>query len=103
MGKLYLHATIKVKHGQLDRFVEAKAQQVPVLEGYGWKLVGGWANVFGRIYTVVNIWEVPGMDAFLESSAQWRDSPQGRAFRAVTSEVVEEEILALMKSLPYAP
>ena len=103
MTALYLHATIKVKHGQLDRFVEAKARQVPVLESYGWKLVGGWANVFGRIYTVVNIWKVPDMDTFLESSGKWRASPEGQAFRAVTSEVVEEEVLTLMKGLPYMP
>jgi hypothetical protein len=101
MSKLYLHATIKVKHGQLDRFVEAKAAQVPVLEGYGWKLVGGWTNIFGRLYTVVNIWEVPDAATFMETAAKWRASPEGQAFRAVTAEVVEEEVLELMRGLPY--
>lgn len=103
MSKLYLHATLKIKHGQLERFCEAKAAQIPVLEGYGWKLVGGWTNIFGRIYTVINIWEVPDANAFMESAAEWRDTPAGQAFRAVTSEVVEEEVLILMRSLPYGP
>lgn len=103
MSKLYLHATLKIRHGQLDRFVEAKAAQVPVLEGYGWRLVGGWTTMFGRIYTVINIWEVPDFDTFTQSSARWRDSPEGQAFRVVTKEVVEEEVLVLMRSLPYAP
>jgi hypothetical protein len=103
MSKLYLHATIKVKHGQLDRFVAAKAEQVPVLTSYGWKLLGGWTNIFGRLYTVINVWEVPDTETFMRTAAQWRESPEGRAFRAVTAEVVEEEVLTLMRSLPYGP
>src|ERR1019366_7517400 len=99
MSTYCLHATIKVKHGKLQQFVESYAKQVPVLEGYGWKLVGGWTNVFGRVYTVVNMWEIPGADTFLETSAKWRDTPAGQAFRAVTAEVVEEEVAFLMRRL----
>lgn len=96
-----LHATIKVRHGQLDRFVAAYAEQVPALESYGWKLVGGWTTLFGRIYTVVNVWEVPDLATVLETAARWRESPPGQAFRAVSADVVEEETLTLMRSLPY--
>jgi hypothetical protein len=104
MTKLILHATLKLKHGAgIERFVEAKAKQVPVLESYGWKMRGGYAAVIGRVYTVVNIWEVPGADAFLESAAKWRTTPEGQAFRAVTAEVVEEEVVSLMRALPYSP
>jgi hypothetical protein len=102
MSNYCLHATVKVKHGKLQQFVEAYEKQVPVLEGYGWKLVGGWTNVFGRVYTVVNLWEIPGADSFLETSAKWRDTPAGQAFRAVTAEVVEEEVAFLMRKLPYS-
>jgi NIPSNAP protein len=103
MSGLNLHATIKVRHGQLERFVAAMAEQVPVLTGLGWKLVGGWTSVFGRLYTVVNVWEVPDLETFMRTVTQWRESPEGQAFRAVTAEVVEEEVLTLMRSLPYAP
>lgn len=101
MSKLFLHATIKVKHGQLERFVAAKSAQVPVLTRYGWKLVGGWTTVFGRLYTVINIWEIPDADTFMRTAAQWRESPEGQAFRAVTAEIVEEEVVQLMRSLTY--
>jgi hypothetical protein len=103
MSTYCLHATIKVKHGKLQQFVEAYEKQVPVLEGYGWKLVGGWTNIFGRVYTVVNMWEIPAADTFLETSAKWRDTPAGQAFRTVTAEVVEEEVALLMRKLPYSP
>jgi hypothetical protein len=52
---------------------------------------------------VINVWDVPDFDTFTRSSAQWRESPEGQAFRAVTKEVVEEEVLVLLRSLPYAP
>jgi hypothetical protein len=103
MSELYVHATLKIKHGGgFERFCEAKAKQVPVLEGYGWKLVGGWGTIFGRVYTIVNVWQVPTADVFLETAAKWRASPEGKAFRMVTAEVVEEEVVTLMKSLPYS-
>jgi hypothetical protein len=104
MSKMILHATLTLKHSAgLDRFVEAKAKQVPVLESYGWKMVGGYAAITGRVYTVVNIWEVPSADAFLESAAKWRATPEGQAFRAVTAEVLEQEVVTLMRALPYSP
>jgi hypothetical protein len=104
MSKIYLHAKVKMRHGAgIERFVEAKAKQVPVLEGYGWRLVGGWAAISGRVYEVINIWEIPGADVFLETAAKWRASPEGQAFRAVTAEVVEEEVVTLLKALPYSP
>jgi hypothetical protein len=103
MSGLYLHATLKVRHGRLEEFTKAYADQVPVLEGLGWKLVGGWTTIFGRVYTVVNVWEIPGADSFLESAPEWRNSAAGQAFRAVSAEIVEEETLTLLRSLPYSP
>jgi hypothetical protein len=102
MSKVYLHATLKIRHGHMDRFVEAYREQVPVLTGLGWTLKLGMTNVFGRIYTIVNVWEIPDAQTFFDSVGAWRDSPQGQAFRAVTRETVEEEVLQLMRGLPYA-
>lgn len=103
MSNLYLHATLKIRHGCFERFCEAKARQVPVLEGYGWKLIGGWVTVVGRVYTVINIWEVSDANLFFETAAKWRDTPAGEAFRAVTAEVVEEEVITMMKKTSYCP
>jgi hypothetical protein len=49
------------------------------------------------------MWEIPAADTFLETSAKWRDTPAGQAFRTVTAEVVEEEVALLMRKLPYSP
>ncbi len=103
MNKLYLHATLKIRIGGYERFCEAIAKQVPILEGYGWKLVGAWVTVIGRVSTVIDVWEIPDANSFFDATEKWREGPAFQAFRAVTSEVVEEEVLTMVRKVPYSP
>lgn len=103
MSKLYLHATLKIRIGGYERFCEAMAKQVPVLESYGWKLVGAWVTTVGRVYNVIDVWEIPDANSFFEATEQWRGTQAYSEFRAVTSEVLEEEILTMVRKTPYSP
>lgn len=78
-------------------------RQAPVLESYGWKLIGAWTMVIGRVSTVVDIWEIPDANSFFEATGKWRETPAFRAFRKVTAEVVEEEVLTMVVKTPYSP
>ena len=68
MNSVYLHATLKLKIGGYERFCESMAQQVPVLESFGWKLLGAWVMVIGRVSTVVDVWEIPDANSFFEAT-----------------------------------
>jgi hypothetical protein len=103
MSKVYLHATLKLRIGGYDKFCEAMAKQIPVLEGFGWKLLWAGVQVVGRVSTVVDVWEIPDANSFFEATGKWRQTPAFQAFRAVTSEVVEEEILTMAAKVPYSP
>jgi NIPSNAP len=103
MDKVYLHATLKIKIGSYDRFCKSMAEQIPVLESLGWKLVGAWTMVVGRVSTIVDVWEIPDANSFFEATGKWRQTAAFTAFRAVTSEVVEEEILTMCKKVSYSP
>lgn len=103
MNKVYLHATLKLRIGGYERFCDSIAKQVPILESYGWKLVGAWVTVVGRVYTVIDIWEISDANAFFETTAKWRETPEFHEFRAVTSQVVEEEVLTMVRKCPYSP
>jgi hypothetical protein len=103
MGKLYLHATLKIRIGSYDRFCEAMAKQVPVLESHGWKLVGAWVTIVGRVHTVIDVWEIPDANTFFDATALWRETEAFREFRAVTSEVLEDEVLTMVAKVPYSP
>jgi len=103
MSKVYVHATLKIRIGGYERFCEAMAQQLPVLEGYGWKLLGAWTTVVGPICTVIDLWELPDANAFFEVNAKWRETPEFQAFRAVTREVMVEELVTMAAKTPYSP
>jgi hypothetical protein len=103
MSKLYLHATLKIRLGGYEKFCESIAKQVPVLESYGWKLVWAGVTIVGRVSTVVDVWEIPDANTFFDATDKWRQTPAFQAFRAVTAEVVEEEILTMVKKCPYSP
>lgn len=103
MSKLYLHATLKLRMGGYKRFCEVFAPQVPILESYGWKLVGAWVTVVGRVHTVVDVWEIADGNAFYEATAKWRARPDFAEFQQGFAEVVEEEVLTMVNKTSYSP
>ena len=103
MEKVYVHARLKLRIGGYEEFCEAIKAQVPVLEGQGWKLVGAWTTVVGQICTVIDLWELPDANAFFEGLAKWRGSPDMAAFREVTSKVLIEEDISMMRKATYSP
>jgi hypothetical protein len=103
MSKLYVHAVLRIRIGGYERFCDAMAKQLPVLEGLGWKLVGAWTPQVGRICTVIDLWEIPDANSFFEVTAKWRQGPEFAAFRAVTSEVMVEEEISMVSKVPYSP
>ena len=103
MSKIYVHATLKIRIGGYDRFCEAMARQIPILESHGWKLVGAWTTAVGRVCTVIDLWELPDANAFFDATGKWRADPEFQLFRAVSSEVIEEELVTMVTKVPYSP
>jgi hypothetical protein len=104
MSKIYIHATLKLRIGGYDRFCEAMSKQVKINEEqFGWKLLGGYVTLVGRVYTVNHIWELPDANTFFDSTGEWRKGPDYPSFRDACADTVEEEILAFCKKTPYSP
>ena len=103
MSELFLHATLNIRLGGYERFCESMAKQVPVLENLGWKLAGAYVTSVGRVYTVIDVWEIPDANSFFTATEEWRKTPEYQDFKAVTAEVVEEEVLTMVKKVPYSP
>jgi hypothetical protein len=96
-----LHVTLEIRPGQMARFTAVMAEMVPAMEERGWKLLGAWSNLLGRLDTVVDVWEVEDANAVgstLRAAAGHPDFPR---WYEELSEVVLEETLQLMMPLPY--
>jgi hypothetical protein len=93
---VYLQASIKLYPGKLQDFTKLLNTLLPVVGKHGWKLVGSYASVVGRLNTVVDLWELPdaaALQAALSDPEMAKAAPQ-------ISEIVEDETLALLTKLP---
>ena len=56
---VYLQYSAKLRAGRLQDFVPLLNSLTPVVAKHGWKLLGSYATVLGRLNTVVDLWELP--------------------------------------------
>jgi hypothetical protein len=95
---VYLQASIKLRPGKLQDFVELLNSLTPVVRKHGWKLLGSYASVVGRLNTVVDLWELPNeaaVQAALSDAEMAKHAPR-------ISEIIEDETLTLLNKLPVS-
>jgi hypothetical protein len=95
---IYLHASIKLRAGKLQDFVSLMNSLTPLVGKHGWKLLGSYATVVGRLNTVVDIWEVPNEAAM---QAAMSDSEMAK-YASRIGEIIEDETLTLLNKLPIS-
>jgi hypothetical protein len=93
---VYLQASVKLRAGKLQDFVSLLNTLVPVVGKHGWKLLGSYASVVGRLNTVVDLWELPN-EAAVQAALS---DAEMQKYGARISEIVEDETLALLNRLP---
>ncbi len=95
---VYLQASIKLRPGKLQDFVELLNGLTPVVGKHGWKLLGSYASVVGRLNTVVDLWELPNeaaIQAALSDAEMAKHAPR-------IAEIIEDETLTLLNKLPIS-
>jgi len=93
---VYLQASIKLHPGKLQEFVKLLNDLTPVVAKHGWKLVGSYAAVVGRLNTVVDLWELPNAGAVEAALADPDLQKQGPRI----GEIVEDEVFTMLTKLP---
>lgn len=93
---VYLQASIKLYPGKLQDFTTMLNKLLPVVGKQGWKLVGSYANVVGRVNTVVDLWELPNAGAV---QAALSDPEMAKAAPQI-ADIVEDETLTMLTKLP---
>jgi hypothetical protein len=91
---VYLQASVKLRAGKLQDFVSLLNSLTPD----GWKLLGSYASVVGRLNTVVDMWELPNEAAI---QAALSDSEMAK-YASRIGEIVEDETLTLLNKLPIS-
>lgn len=98
---LYMLSTIKIRAGKMLEFCELMPQVVAIVEAQGWRLMGAFSHLGGRLNVVVDLWQIPDANALpggiqaLIGASEWPDIARGLA------ETVEDEFLQMMTKLPF--
>ena len=93
---IYVQASIKLRPGKLQDFTNLISELLPVVGKHGWKLVGSFATVVGRLNTVVDLWELPNEAAI--AAAMGDAELQKRGVKI--SEIIEDEVFTVLTKLP---
>ena len=98
---LYMLSTIKVRPGKMGDFCALMPQVVAIVEAQGWRLVGAFTHLGGRLNVVLDLWQIPDANALpsgigaLIAARDWPAISRGLA------DYVEDEFLQLMTKLPF--
>ena len=95
---VYLHYSIKLRAGRQRDFVSLLNSLTSVVAKHGWKLLGSYASVVGRLNTVVDLWELPNEAAI---QAPLSDSEVAK-LASRFGEIIEDQTVTLLNKLPIS-
>lgn len=93
---VYMTASIKLYPGKLPDFIALLNDITPMLGKHGWKLLGSYASLVGRLNTAVDLWELPDPNAVQKALTD----PEFEKYAARIKEIVEDETLSILTKLP---
>lgn len=93
---VYLQASLKLYPGKVPDFIALLNDVRPMLAKHGWKLLGSYASIVGRLNTAVDFWELTDPNAVERALAD----PEFHKFAPRIAEIVEDEVLSVLTKLP---
>jgi NIPSNAP len=98
----YLHVKIQLVRGKTKIFTAAMSEMAPVLESYGWQLIGAFTPVIGRLNAVYHVWRVPSADGVLSALDRVRAHPDALRWHDAFAESIADEALELVRPTSYS-
>lgn len=98
---LYLKATLKVKRDGMPQLMRAMSKVVPIMEGYGWKLVGAWATLTGEMHTVIDLWEIKDANDYPNVLQKMQTRPDYHTMGDELAECLISETMEIMTPISY--
>lgn len=97
----FVHTTLEVKGAGLARFVATMSEIVSLMEGWGWKLVGGYVQRTGKLNTVIDVWEIDDFNHFDAALKKLIAHDRFSAIKAVLDDTVQSETIVFADKAPY--
>jgi hypothetical protein len=93
---VYMTASVKLHHGKMQDFIALLNDVQPMLAKHGWKLMGSYSTIVGRLNSVLDLWQLPDPNAVEKALSD----PEFQKFVPRIKEIVEDETLSIVTKLP---
>jgi hypothetical protein len=99
---MHIHVTLEIASAAIDKFLAAMPEAVEFLESQaGWRLAGAYVQRTGRLYTVIDLWELQDMNHYDRGFKQLVEAAFFPAFKAMVDEAVLRETIVFVEKAPY--
>jgi hypothetical protein len=100
---VFLQATVRLHAGATDKFGTLIKAIAPLLEQYGWVLIGGYTFTTGRQRSVLNLWQAPDANALPELAGHVAQDPALQKLFNELDTCIESEVYDLLEKAPWIP
>ena len=100
---IYMQATIELKAAGVRRFSDTLKIIIPIVESAGWHLVAAFMQSTGRLYTAVDVWRMPDLNAYANGRDALRQHSRWPEISAALVDVVERETVVLGSMADWLP
>jgi NIPSNAP len=100
---VYILASSTLKYGQAQRYAEAMARLVPIMQAQGWRLLASYQELIGDLHGVLSVWEVLDANAVGAGFAAAAGHADYPSIAAELAEAVIREELRVAYKTPFSP
>ena len=98
----YMLVRLEVAYGRVGEFSEVMTHLKPILERNGWRLHGAYVNQIGRLNRCYDLWEIPDANSARSVLKIANSEPEFQEWAPKLNDLLLEEELEVMDTLPYA-
>ena len=100
---VYMQSTLTCSGSGFPRFMKAITEIKDIVEAEGWRLDRAFVQRTGRLFVVIDIWELKDYNAYEEVLSAFRTHERFDALKKILDDsLISEEIVFLDKA-PYSP
>jgi hypothetical protein len=100
---VFCQITIELKAAaSVPRFYDIMEKVITIAEAEGWKLHGAFTHSTGRLYTIIDIWELDDYNHYGRGAKAIFQHSQFPEISAVFAETVDRETVVFLDRAPYS-
>jgi len=102
-AKVYWMITAEVSIGQLAEYhAFAQKELRPVQEKYGYKFIGTWQTIVGKIEQVISIAEFENMEAYNNARRNFLTSDEWKSMSKKLDTLMRKVETRFLRAMPYS-